>query len=73
MLNRKKLTIGFIIAGIVAVLWFVVSLISNDQSWVGDFEDCIKAGNPAMESYPRQCRTNDGRTFVEDIGDIVLE
>ncbi|MAF79909.1 hypothetical protein CL629_02390 [bacterium] len=33
---------------------------------ITNFEDCIAAGNPAMESYPRQCRAGD-QTFVEDI------
>jgi hypothetical protein len=33
---------------------------------INNFEDCIAAGNPAMESYPRQCRAN-GKTFVEEI------
>src|SRR3989344_9424541 len=32
-----------------------------------NFEECVEAGNPVMESYPRQCRDN-GETFVEDIG-----
>ncbi len=31
-----------------------------------DFESCIAAGNPAMESWPRQCRHGD-RTFTERI------
>ncbi len=34
---------------------------------ISSFEDCITAGNPVMESYPRQCRSN-GQGFVEDIG-----
>ena len=34
---------------------------------VNSFTDCIKAGYPAMESYPRQCKTPDGRTFVEEL------
>ncbi|MDP2586811.1 MAG: Gmad2 immunoglobulin-like domain-containing protein [Candidatus Komeilibacteria bacterium] len=34
---------------------------------VNSFEDCVAAGYPVMESYPRQCRAND-QTFVEDIG-----
>lgn len=34
---------------------------------VASFDDCIAAGNPAMESYPRQCRSGE-ETFVEDIG-----
>ncbi len=31
------------------------------------FEECVAAGNPVMESYPRQCMAN-GRTFTENIG-----
>src|SRR5688572_9142258 len=31
------------------------------------FEDCVTAGYPVMESFPRQCRTPDGRTFAEEI------
>lgn len=34
---------------------------------VSSFEDCVKAGLPIMESYPRQCKTPDGNTFVEEI------
>jgi hypothetical protein len=30
------------------------------------FEECVAAGNPVMESYPRQCRA-EGKTFVEVI------
>lgn len=31
---------------------------------ITNFEECAAAGNPVMESYPRQCRA-DGTTFVE--------
>ena len=34
---------------------------------ITNFEECITAGNPAMESHPRQCRTADGLHFVEEI------
>lgn len=34
---------------------------------VTNFTECAQAGNPIMESYPRQCRTSDGRLFVEDV------
>ena len=33
---------------------------------VSSFKECAKL-YPIMESYPRQCRTPDGKTFVEDI------
>ena len=34
---------------------------------IASFEDCAAAGYPIIESYPEQCRTPDGRTFVRDI------
>jgi hypothetical protein len=33
---------------------------------ITNFEECVAAGNPVMESHPRQCRV-DGQTFVEEI------
>ncbi|KAF6243277.1 hypothetical protein C6988_04170 [Nitrosopumilus sp. b1] len=37
------------------------------ESTIDSFEECAAAGNPVMESFPRQCRTNNGQTFVEEI------
>ena len=34
---------------------------------ITNFEECIAAGNPAMESHPRQCRTADGQHFTEEL------
>ena len=34
---------------------------------IDSFEECVSAGNSIMESYPRQCRTSDGKHFVEEI------
>jgi hypothetical protein len=34
---------------------------------IDSFEECVAAGNPAMESYPRRCQADD-ETFVEYIG-----
>lgn len=28
------------------------------------FDQCVEAGNPRMESFPEQCRTQDGVLFV---------
>lgn len=33
---------------------------------ITSFEECAVAGNPVMESYPRQCRAG-GKTFVETV------
>jgi hypothetical protein len=32
------------------------------------FEECVAQNYPVLESYPRQCKTPDGKTFVENIG-----
>ncbi len=34
---------------------------------VTNFEECVAAQNPIMESYPRQCRHGE-QLFIEDIG-----
>lgn len=39
-------------------------------SVIKNFEDCVAAGNPVMESYPRQCSAN-GQTFTENIGNAL--
>jgi len=40
--------------------------------YVTDFDICLGAGFVVMESYPRQCRTADGRVFIENI-EVILE
>lgn len=37
------------------------------ESSIDSFEECVAAGNPVMESYPRQCKTSDGKNFVEEV------
>jgi hypothetical protein len=44
--------------------------IKNQNTSVSSFEECEEAGYPITESYPRQCRTLDGRLFVEEIGPV---
>lgn len=33
---------------------------------INSFEECMNAGNPVMESYPRQCQAN-GQVFTEEV------
>jgi len=35
------------------------------------FEECAAAGNPIDEKNPRECRTSDGRVFVEEGSDPI--
>jgi len=39
---------------------------------VDNFKECVGAGNPVMESYPRQCR-HENQTFTELIENFCLE
>lgn len=41
--------------------------ISINLEDIESFEGCVEAGFAVMESYPRQCRTPDGRLFAEEI------
>lgn len=44
----------------------------NNNDTVNSFEQCVRAGNMIMESHPRQCNTNDGKHFVEEISEIPI-
>ena len=57
-MNKLILTIPIL------TIVFITSCSSVPE--ITNFEECVAAGNPAMESYPRQCRAND-QTFVEEI------
>ena len=41
---------------------------NNQLTSIIDFDSCAAAGFPIAESYPPQCRTSDGRSFSQDIG-----
>jgi hypothetical protein len=43
--------------------------VDERNAHVSDFLTCSEAGFPVMESYPAQCRTSDGRVFVEDVNE----
>lgn len=52
---------------IILLLTILVTLAACTQTkQISSFEECVAAGNPVMESYPRQCSAN-GQTFVEDV------
>lgn len=35
---------------------------------ISSYEECVAAGFASMESYPPQCKTSDGRSFTQNIG-----
>lgn len=65
MMNMKKSLIVSIVA-LVVVGGGVYLEQKSEENAIKTFEECAKL-YPVMESYPEQCRTPDGRTFVRDI------
>ncbi len=43
----------------------------NPSPTVTNFEECAAAGNPVMESYPRQC-SHEGELFIEEIDEPIM-
>ncbi len=69
--NIITIILAIIVIGLVA--WVGYLLINNQNNdridSVTDFESCAAAGNPVMESFPRQCVVN-GVTYTEIIDDV---
>lgn len=58
----------FIVVGAICFLLVLEPegpLITGSSS-IDNFEECVEAGHPVMESYPRQCRAG-GELFIEEI------
>lgn len=71
----KKITTYLILVGVLVGLGFLFISIKKDKVETPDqdlsienFDDCVAAGFAVMESYPEQCKTDDGRLFVNNIG-----
>lgn len=59
-----------IVAMAALVIWLNIFRTVDEGKTISSFDECVQAGYPVMESFPRQCRTPDGRTFVEQISGI---
>lgn len=66
----KKIPIFLIIIVVLGVTAYFIIFKPGEVPIVdiNNFEECIVKGYPVLESYPRQCRTPDGETFTENIG-----
>lgn len=79
--NRQSVAIAFLVIGIIiggGLVWLYMSQQDSETTSVtadddGDsvvvtnFQECVDAGYPVMESYPRQCLTPEGKTFIEEL------
>ncbi|PIR82824.1 hypothetical protein COU20_00140 [Candidatus Kaiserbacteria bacterium CG10_big_fil_rev_8_21_14_0_10_59_10] len=74
MNKALRIIVLLIIAALLSFLALFLARVVIETRGGGDFtgpvqsfEECVAAGNPVMESYPRQCRSADGQLFVEDV------
>lgn len=44
---------------------------TNGSKIVHSFEECETNAYELLESYPRQCRAPDGKTFIEEVGNEI--
>ncbi len=63
----KKIILAIILIITTFLVWDYISNKSPEKT-INSFEECVAKGYPVLESYPRQCKTPDGKTFTEDIG-----
>lgn len=65
-LKNKKLAWEILVFLVVAgVALFAFLNLRRTIKKIDSFEACAEAGNFVIQSYPRQCKTPDGRVFVE--------
>lgn len=64
------LTIGLLVA---AVVLLVILRRPTTKKEIFSFEDCSKTGYPILPTYPRRCKTPDGRIFREELAPKVKE
>ena len=72
-MNKKTyilLTFSSVVIAAVAVyfFYFAEKVDKTSPNGINSFEECVSGGYLVMESFPRQCRTTDGKNFTEDIG-----
>lgn len=61
--STRMLIVLLVILSIIGIALWSVSK-HFEVAAINSYADCAKAGYPILESYPSQCRTPDGRSFV---------
>jgi hypothetical protein len=54
-----------ILAALAVIIFFIAR--AKPQKPITNFEQCVAAGYPVMQSYPPQCTLPNGRFFVQQL------
>lgn len=65
---KKYLPVFFLL--ILSIIASYLYYLQQKKPVITNFEECVAAGNPVMESYPAQCKAND-QTFIQNIGNEI--
>lgn len=66
-MKSTHLIAGLVLATLLVLAVGYVYVKPSSGSRATSFAECLAAGNPVMESNPRQCTTKDGTYFTEEI------
>ncbi|MBL7053145.1 MAG: hypothetical protein ISS02_00570 [Candidatus Portnoybacteria bacterium] len=70
-MEKHKIVLVIVIPIMIIIAVGILSYFPESQEGdlqIEGFFDCLEAGYPIMESYPRQCRISNDKLFVENIG-----
>ncbi len=70
ILILDAVVVVLVLAGIVWYVRFYQS-IPHPTNTVNSFDECVNAHYPILETYPRQCHTPDGRSFIEEVKTVL--
>ncbi|MCA9390332.1 hypothetical protein KC571_02905, partial [candidate division WWE3 bacterium] len=62
--HKLNTLIILIILACLGILLAVNKYQDYQLAQISTFDECARAGYPILESYPPQCKTPDGRTFI---------
>lgn len=66
--TRSKITSTIILLALIATSVSAYFYVTADNKKINTFEGCQKAGYGVLKSYPAQCKTPDGKSYIEGIG-----
>lgn len=69
-LKRFILLLGLMVLLLVGGVVYKIGGPYGQVSAITNFSECVKEGNPVLETYPRQCRVADGRLFTEEVENV---
>ncbi len=68
MFKEKRTWVVILVFVLFSGIFYFLFLREEEQVVVSSFDECVEAGYPVMESYPRQC-SFDGKVFVEEVSE----